>query len=67
MIIGKGLVYADVMGVLLPAEQGLQRTINPTLYTPQDFRKKLESKNSFLTRILEQDKITVMGDENAIR
>ena len=66
MIIGKGLVYADVMGLLLLAEQELQRTINPTLYTPQDFRKKMDAKNSFLTRIMEQDRIAVMGDENAI-
>ena len=66
MIIGKGLVYADVMGLLLPAEAELQRTINPTLYTPQDFHKKRDAKNSFLTRIMEQDRIAVMGDENAI-
>lgn len=67
MIIGNDLAYANIMNLLILAEKELQRTINPNIYSLSDFNNKLQQKNSFLTRILQQKKIIIMGSENVIR
>jgi predicted nucleotidyltransferase len=67
MIIGDDITYTDLMNLLIPIEKELQRPINPSIYTLADVKKKLEAKNSFLTRVMEQEKINVIGDANAIR
>ena len=67
MIIGDDLSYTDMMNLLIPIEKELQRPINPSIYTLEDFKNKLNEKNSFITRVLEQEKINVIGDADAIR
>jgi len=67
MIIGNDLAYAEIMNLLIPAETELQRAINPSIYLLSDFNNKLQQGNSFLTRILQQEKIIIMGSENVIR
>ena len=61
MLIGKALNYSDIMDALLPLEETLQRSINPTLYTKADFINKLNEGNSFVTRVMEQPKIIIKG------
>lgn len=61
MLIGQNLRYADVMELLLPLEEQLGRPFNPTLYTPEDLRTKLATGNSFVERVLQQSKISIMG------
>ena len=67
MLIGNNLNYGDAMDLLIPVEGKLGRPINPTIYSVRDFRKKLGEKNSFLTRVMKQEKIFVMGSEDDIR
>lgn len=67
MVIGDNLAYTDMMNLLIPIEKELQRPINPSIYTLEDFKKKLNEKNSFIVRVLEQKKINVIGDADAIR
>ena len=67
MVIGNDLAYADMMTLLIPAEKELQRPINPSIYSPQEFQKKLQQENSFLTRVLQQEKIIILGSEDAAR
>ncbi len=66
VIVGDDLVYAQIMELLASVEKELQRTINPSLYSAEDFKKKYEQGNSFITRILQQEKIMIIGDENVI-
>ena len=66
MIIGKALRYGDVVELLLPLEESLQRAINPTLYERNEFVAKLKAGNSFVKRVMEQPKIRIKGDENDI-
>ncbi|RJX75933.1 nucleotidyltransferase domain-containing protein [Pseudomonas sp. LS-2] len=61
MLIAEGISYSEVMERMIPLEESLGRTINPTLYTPADWQAKLESGNSFVVRVAEQDKIEVIG------
>ena len=61
MLIGEGLHYSDVMERLMPMEEQLGRPINPTLYTPQDWAAKLAGQNSFVLRVVQQEKIVLLG------
>ncbi len=67
MIIGDDIAYTDLMNLLIPAEKELQRPVNPSIYSLEDFNKKLEKNNSFITRVMEQDKINIIGNTNDIR
>ncbi|VVQ15558.1 hypothetical protein PS918_05874 [Pseudomonas fluorescens] len=62
MLIGESLHYSEVMERLLPLEEHLGRTLNPTLYTPEDWATKLAAGNSFVMRVVQQDKINLMGE-----
>ncbi|MHC8412929.1 nucleotidyltransferase domain-containing protein [Pseudomonas sp. Hz4] len=61
MLIGEGLHYSEVMERLMPMEEQLGRTLNPTLYTPDDWAAKLATQNSFVVRVAQQDKINLIG------
>lgn len=61
MLIGENLRYGDVVECMLPVEEGLGRSINPTIYTPSDWLAKKASGNSFVLRVSEQDKINLIG------
>lgn len=67
MLVGEGLVYSDVMDVLIPLEENLKRTINPTIYNASEFKAKLAQGSSFLNRVVEQPKLWVKGNEDDIR
>lgn len=61
MLISDGVAYPDLFALLGQAEQQLGRTVNPTLYTQDELSKKLSAGNDFISRILEQPKIYIIG------
>jgi predicted nucleotidyltransferase len=63
LILSSTLGYADVFGVLENATSQLGRRINPTLYTPDDIAKRIAQDNFFVTRVLQQPKIWLIGRE----
>ena len=67
LVITDSLAYTDLMAVLTDAEQSLGRPINPSIYTAGQIKEKLEQKNAFLTRVMEQPKLWVKGDEDDIK
>ena len=67
MVISNTLSYAQLMGALEPAEQRLGRRVNPTLYTPEEFKQRLAQNNSFLIRTMQQNKIWLVGSEHDLR
>jgi predicted nucleotidyltransferase len=67
LVISDSLAFADLMSVLTDAEQSLGRPINPSIYTIEQIKGKLEQKNAFLTRLMEQPKLWVKGSEDDIR
>ncbi|MCD4688321.1 MAG: nucleotidyltransferase domain-containing protein [Desulfuromonadaceae bacterium] len=66
LIVSESLSYAEAFSALNDAEQKLERTINITLYNPQEFKNKVSADSSFLTRVLEQSKILLIGSEDDI-
>ena len=67
MLVGKDLSYGRVVEALLPLEESLQRTINPTIYDKKEFVARLENGDSFVTRVMEQPKIIIKGSEDDFR
>jgi len=67
LVITDSLAYADLMTVLTAAENSLGRPVNPSIYTAEQIKNKLEQKNAFLTRLMEQPKIWVKGNDDGIR
>jgi predicted nucleotidyltransferase len=66
MIISSDLSYSDVMAHLVETEAHLGRAVSPTLYTPADFSRRLAEDNAFLSRVLDQPKIFLIGTEDDI-
>ena len=67
MLIGHNLNYGEVMDLLIPVEGKLGRPVNPSIYTAKQIRDKLKSKNSFISRVLKQDKLWIKGDQDDIK
>jgi predicted nucleotidyltransferase len=67
MIIGEGLVYSEVFSVLQRAEKCLARPVNPNLMGVGDWVRKAKNKSSFVTRISNQPKLFLFGNEDELR
>ena len=63
MIIGD-VSFADVVAALSPAQQNLNREINPSVYPVKEFEDKLAKGHHFLQSVLEGDKWFLIGDEH---
>jgi uncharacterized protein len=64
MIVGK-LDFGTVVERLADAQKILNREINPTVYSVQEFAGKL--RGNFLKTVLAEKKLFVIGDENVLR
>ena len=66
MIVSPSLGYADVFGALESAAATLGRKVNPTLYSPAEIAKRISQDNAFVTRVLQQPKIWLIGNEEQL-
>lgn len=66
MIIGD-TTFDEVLGAISSAQTTLAREINPSIYSPAEFRAKLKKGNHFLTSIMKSEKMFVIGTEDDLR
>lgn len=64
LVLSDTLTYGEVFSALETARVALGRTINPTVYAAAELAKRVKGKNAFMTRILEQPKLWVLGSEH---
>ena len=64
MIISDSLTYGEVFGTLERVTSSVDRKVNPTVYTAAEFSKRAGSENVFVTRVIEQPKLWVIGSEH---
>jgi predicted nucleotidyltransferase len=64
MVVSDRLTYADVFEALEPVTAKLGRTINPTVYSRRELAKRRREANAFVTRVLAQPKLWIIGTEN---
>ncbi len=65
LVVTDDLAYADVFDALVPAEQTLGRTINPTVFTRAEWKRKRSRSDSFAARITAQRRLFVIGSDDA--
>jgi len=58
--------FGDVVSALATAQKPLGREINPTVYSPAEFRSKLKAHHHFLSSVLRNEKVFVIGDEHGL-
>lgn len=61
MIIGE-VGLADVSSPLRKAERRINRAVNPTAYTTDEFAAKLKSDNHFIGTVLRSKKLFILGN-----
>jgi predicted nucleotidyltransferase len=65
LVVTNDLAYADIYNALVPAEQTLGRTINPTVFTRAEWKRKRSKRDSFAARITAQRRLFVIGNDDA--
>ncbi|MCD2514838.1 nucleotidyltransferase domain-containing protein [Massilia sp. G4R7] len=56
--------FGDVVEALYPAQDEVQREINPVVYRAKDFRAKLASNNTWAREVVAKPKLFLLGDAN---
>jgi predicted nucleotidyltransferase len=62
MLVGKNLTLSKVLELMVPLEAQLGRKINPTLLTPAEFKRRRAERDSFVSRVLAQPTLPLIGD-----
>jgi predicted nucleotidyltransferase len=65
MLVGKDLLLSKVLRLLVPLEAQLGRKINPTCFTPAEFKRRRAQPDSFVNRVLAQTILPLIGDAPA--
>ena len=63
MVISDDLNYGEIFGALEPSAKLLGRSLNPTVYSSVEFRMRIKKGNPFLTKVMAQPRIWVIGSE----
>ena len=66
LVVSASLGYGELFGALETATTTLGRTVNPTLYTPDDFAQRRAEGNAFATRLLDQPKLWLIGSDEVL-
>jgi DNA-binding transcriptional ArsR family regulator len=65
MIIGD-IPFGRVVGAFLSAQDTLGREINPTVFPTEEFRRKAKEGTGFVGRVMNGNKIFLVGDEDEL-
>lgn len=67
MIIIGEISFGDVSSLLHEAEEQLGREINPVVYSQQEFNTRVAQQQNFVTNVLNNEKIFIIGDEYELK
>lgn len=67
MLLSDGLSYADLYAALEAVGAQLGRAVNPTILSKQELTKRVQQGEAFITRVLAQPKVWLMGGEDDFR
>ena len=66
MLVCDNLTYADLFKLLEETQVKLGRPIHPTFYSPTEWTRKYQANNNFLTQLVKQPKIFLIGTEDEL-
>ncbi len=64
LVVADGVMLEDIYKALMPVEATLARRISTKLYTPAEFKERLDNNNAFVQRILSGPVIELIGTIN---
>lgn len=64
MLLSDQVTYADLFATLEEASNRLGRKVNPTILTSKEFYRLVKDQEAFLTRVLAQPKVWIIGGES---
>lgn len=65
MVVGR-ISFGDVVSLLHAAEEKLGREVNPVVYSTSEFVQKVRENHHFVTSVLKDGKIFLVGDEDEL-
>lgn len=65
MVIGN-IELSEFAPIIAQLEQYLKRPINYLIYSEEEWKTKLESKDPFATNVIQAPRVMLIGDENAL-
>jgi uncharacterized protein len=64
MVIGD-VPFFDVVSAVSPLQETIGREINPTVFTEVEFQERLNREDPFITRVMREPKVDLIGGEHA--
>lgn len=65
MVIGEP-GFGEVVAALAKAQDSLGREVNPTVYSPEEFREKASAGHHFIRSVMREPKVFLIGDANEL-
>lgn len=62
MVVGD-VSFMAVVAAVSPLQETLGREINPSVFTAREFRERLERGDHFLSRVMREDRVDLIGGE----
>jgi predicted nucleotidyltransferase len=66
MVVG-AISLDEILDAVSPFEKSLRRPVNPTIYSLQELKERIQSGNHFLRSLEHGKKVFLIGDENGFR
>lgn len=66
LIVSEGILLETAYAALAPAEQAISRKINVTLFSREEFERRLTDKSPFLSKVLAGEHLVLIGDTDGI-
>jgi len=66
MVVGS-CSFAEVVRAIHPVQEQLSREINPSVYAVDEFREKRSAGRHFISTVLNEPKLFILGDENELK
>jgi predicted nucleotidyltransferase len=66
MVVGDDITYGGLFAALEGASAALGRKVASTIYSSKELSTRVKRDNAFVTRVLAQPKLWLIGDESAL-
>ena len=66
LVVSDSLTYGEVFEALESASRTLGRQVNPSVYSAAELTRRARAKNAFVTRVLAQPKVWIIGNDEGL-
>lgn len=56
--------FTELVAVLKPAQEQLQREVNPSVFTSSEIQQRIAEQHHFITTVLREEKVFLIGGEH---